>query len=78
MIIVSYRRRPLGVVKVRDIIRELNDAGWYQVRQTGSHRIIRHHDRGGSVVVPGALGVELSKGTMASIVRQAGLERRPR
>jgi predicted RNA binding protein YcfA (HicA-like mRNA interferase family) len=25
-------------MKVREIIHELNEAGWYQLRQTGSHR----------------------------------------
>jgi predicted RNA binding protein YcfA (HicA-like mRNA interferase family) len=66
------------MVKVREMIKELNEDGWIQIRQTGSHRIFRHHEKSGSVTVPGALGVELSKPTVASIVRQAGLERRPR
>jgi predicted RNA binding protein YcfA (HicA-like mRNA interferase family) len=65
-------------VKVREMIRELNQEGWMQVRQVGSHRQFQHPDRTGTVTVPGALGIELSKPTLASIVRQAGLERRPR
>jgi predicted RNA binding protein YcfA (HicA-like mRNA interferase family) len=68
----------LVVVKVRAMIKELNEDGWFQVRQTGSHRIFRHGEKSGSVTVPGALGIELSKPTVASIVRQAGLDRRPR
>lgn len=66
------------VVKVREIIRELNEAGWYQVRQSGSHRIFRRARTEGVVVVPGAMGAEVAKSTLASIVRQAGLERRLR
>ncbi|NNN01459.1 MAG: type II toxin-antitoxin system HicA family toxin [Acidimicrobiaceae bacterium] len=59
---------------VRELISELNADGWFQVRQSGSHRIFRHAKKKGSVTVPGALGIELSKSTLASIVRQAGLE----
>ena len=66
------------VVKVREMIGELNTDGWFEVRQSGSHRIFRHPEKKGSVTVPGALGIELSKSTLASIVRQAGLERRSR
>jgi predicted RNA binding protein YcfA (HicA-like mRNA interferase family) len=60
------------------MIKELNEDGWFQVRQTGSHRNFMHGEKSGSVTIPGALGIELSKPTVASIVRQAGLERRPR
>ena len=66
------------VVKVREMISELAADGWFQIRQSGSHRIFRHAEKKGSVTVPGALGIELSKSTLASIVRQAGLERRSR
>ncbi|MDH2902984.1 MAG: type II toxin-antitoxin system HicA family toxin [Actinomycetota bacterium] len=65
-------------MKVREMISELNADGWFQIRQSGSHRIFRHAEKKGSVTVPGALGIELSKSTLASIVRQAGLERRTR
>jgi predicted RNA binding protein YcfA (HicA-like mRNA interferase family) len=57
---------------------ELNREGWFQVRQVGSHRQSQHPEKLGTVTVPGALGVELSKPTLASIVKQAGLERRMR
>jgi predicted RNA binding protein YcfA (HicA-like mRNA interferase family) len=63
---------------VREIIRELNADGWFQVGQSGSHRVFRHERKKGSVTVPGALRIELSKSTPASIVRQAGLGRRSR
>lgn len=65
-------------MKVRAIIKELNLEGWFQVRQVGSHRQFQHAEKLGTVTVPGALGVELSKATLASIVKQAGLERRAR
>ena len=70
--------RPLRRVKVREIIRELEQAGWVQIRQTGSHRHFKRGSGGGSVCVAGNLGDEVPKGTLSNIVRQAGLERRAR
>ena len=65
-------------MKVRDLIRELEEDGWVQTRQAGSHRQFRHSSKSGTVTVPGNLGDELAKGTVGSIVRQAGLTRRQR
>ena len=66
------------VVEVREIIQEGENAGWIQIRQTGSHRHFKHGVRSGSVCVAGNLGDDIPKGTLGNIVRQAGLERRPR
>jgi len=65
-------------MKVREIIQELERAGWIQIRQTGSHRHFKHSTNSGSVCVAGNLGDDVPKGTLGNIVRQAGLERRPR
>lgn len=68
----------VGSIKVRALIRELEDDGWTVVRQVGSHRQFRHPVKPGTVTMPGAMGDELAKGTLASVVRQAGLTRRRR
>lgn len=65
-----------AVVKVREIIRELESDGWFQVRYKGSHRQLHHEVKPGTVTVPGALGDDLHRELLGSIVRQAGLERR--
>jgi len=65
-------------MKVRDIVRELEDDGWVQTRRVGSHRQFRRPAKPGTVTVPGRMGDELAKGTVGSIVRQAGLARRQR
>ncbi|MDE3082885.1 MAG: type II toxin-antitoxin system HicA family toxin [Acidobacteriota bacterium] len=65
-------------MKVREIIRELEGEGWFLSRQRGSHRQFHHPTIEGCVTVPGALGDDVTKMTLASIVRQAGLERRHR
>lgn len=65
-------------MKVRDVIRELEKEGWFLSRQRGSHRQFHHPIKEGCVTVPGALGDDVAKMTLASIVRQAGLGRKAR
>ena len=43
-------------------------------RQKGSHRQYRHTAKPGTVTVAGNLGAELKAGTLASVLRQAGLK----
>jgi predicted RNA binding protein YcfA (HicA-like mRNA interferase family) len=66
------------IVKVGELIRALERDGWVQIRQVGSHRPFRHPTKTGTVTVPGALGDDLAKGTVGSVVRQARLARRQR
>ena len=53
-----------------EVVRVLQRAGSDPVSQRGSHRKLRHPD-GRIVIVP--LHRELATGTLASILRQAGL-----
>lgn len=59
---------------VRETVRVLEERGWEQVRQRGSHRVLRHRRRPGLVVVPGRLAQTIPVGTLASIGRATGLE----
>jgi predicted RNA binding protein YcfA (HicA-like mRNA interferase family) len=61
-------------MKVSEAIRILEDSGWAQVRQVGSHRQFRHPRKAGTVTIAGKLSADLKKGTWASIQRQAGLK----
>ena len=61
-------------MKVRDVIRRLNEDGWVQVSQKGSHRQFKHPAKRGRVTVPGKPSADLPEGTYRSILRQAGLE----
>lgn len=61
-------------VKVRDMIRRLEDDGWYLVAFEGSHRHYKHNVKKGRVTVPGKLSSELRTGTHHSILRQAELK----
>jgi len=49
--------------------------GWRFVRQVGSHRHYRHGTKRGIVTIAGRPGDDLPKGTLAAILRQAGLKR---
>jgi len=53
------------------------DAGWVLVGQTGSHRHFRHPVKPGTTTVAGNLGKEVKDGTLANILRQAGLKGPP-
>ncbi|MDZ7824959.1 MAG: type II toxin-antitoxin system HicA family toxin [Gammaproteobacteria bacterium] len=61
-------------MKVRDVIRVLEDDGWELVRQRGSHRQFRHSSRSGTVTVSGKLGVDMPPGTLNNVLKQAGLK----
>ena len=62
-------------MKVREVIRLIEQNGWREVRVRGSHRQFRHEERAGLVTVPGDLGDDLPIGTLKSILKQAGLNR---
>lgn len=61
-------------MKVREIIRIVERAGWVLVRTRGSHRQYKHPTRLGLVTIPGNQNAELAVGTMRSILKQAGIE----
>jgi predicted RNA binding protein YcfA (HicA-like mRNA interferase family) len=63
------------VMKVRDLIRLLEADGWYLARTRGSHHQYKHSYKQGLVTVSGSGNDDLAPGTLASILKQAGLKR---
>ncbi|MFB2969808.1 type II toxin-antitoxin system HicA family toxin [Aerosakkonema sp. BLCC-F183] len=61
-------------MKVRDVIKILENDGWYLARTKGSHRQFKHPIKLGAVTVSGKLSVDVPIGTLKNIWRQAGLE----
>jgi predicted RNA binding protein YcfA (HicA-like mRNA interferase family) len=61
-------------MKVRDLIKMLNTDGWRQVRMQGSHRQFRHASKPGTITVAGNENIDIPQGTLASILKQAGLK----
>jgi predicted RNA binding protein YcfA (HicA-like mRNA interferase family) len=62
-------------MKVREVIRLLEQDGWRLVRTKGSHRQFQHSVKPGTVTVAGKLGVDVPMGTLNSILKQASLKR---
>ena len=53
----------------------LEDDGWVQVRQKGSHKQFKHKSKVGTVTVSvHSLSDDLSPATLNSILKQAGLK----
>jgi predicted RNA binding protein YcfA (HicA-like mRNA interferase family) len=63
-------------VQVRDVLAVIEADGWFLVATRGSHRQYRHPTKPGRVTVPGKPADDLAPGTLNSIWKQAGIERR--
>lgn len=61
-------------MKVRELIKLLEEDGWCQVRMRGSHRQFHHLSKPGTVTVSGKLSVDIPPGTLNSVLKQAGLK----
>ena len=61
-------------IKVHELLARLEADGWHQVRQKGSHRQFHHQTKRGTVTVAGKANVEVPRGTLNSILKQAGLK----
>ncbi len=60
--------------RVREILRLLEQDGWYLDRTKGSHRQFKHPVKRGLVTVPGKPHDMLSPGTLNNILKQAQIE----
>lgn len=61
-------------MKVRELIRLIENDGWYLARIKGSHRQFKHHRKAGTVTISGNLGKEMPPGTLNSVLKQAQLK----
>ena len=61
-------------MKIKEIIKMIENDGWYLVRTRGSHRQYKHLTKSGLVTVPGKLSDDLAPGTLNSILKQAQLK----
>lgn len=61
-------------MKIREVIKLLEQEGWRLDRTRGSHRQYRHPTKAGTVTVPGHPGDDVPPGTLNSIRKQAGLK----
>ncbi len=61
-------------MKIRQVLKLLSNDGWYRVRSRDGHRQFKHPTKPGRVTVSGKLSDELPRGTLESILKQAGLK----
>jgi predicted RNA binding protein YcfA (HicA-like mRNA interferase family) len=61
-------------MKVREVIKLLEERGWYLARTRGSHLQFKHAIKSGTVTVSGKPSVDVPAGTLNSIMKQAGLK----
>jgi len=61
-------------MKVRDLIKKIEDDGWKLARTKGSHRQYHHPSKPGTVTIAGHPTDEMPPGTLNSVLKQAGLK----
>ena len=62
-------------MKARDVIKLIEDDGWYLVRQKGSHKQYKHKSKKGLVTVAvHKMSDDIAPGTLNSILKQAQLK----
>ena len=62
-------------MKVSEILRQIQDDGWFLIATRGSHRQFKHAIKPGRVTVAGKPSDDLAPGTLNSILKQAGLKK---
>jgi predicted RNA binding protein YcfA (HicA-like mRNA interferase family) len=60
-------------MKVKELLKMLKEDGWQEKTQKGSHLHLEHPIKKGKVTVP-VHGGDIPKGTLNSILKQAGLK----
>lgn len=61
-------------MKIREVIRMIEQDGWVLVATKGSHRQYKHPNKPGRVTIAGHPSEDISPGTLMSIQKQAGIE----
>jgi predicted RNA binding protein YcfA (HicA-like mRNA interferase family) len=61
-------------MRVKEAVDMIEKSGWFMIRMKRSHRQYKHSHKKGLVTIAGHLNDELARGTLNSILRQAGLK----
>ena len=63
-------------MKARDLIKLIEEDGWYLVRQKGSHKQYKHKTKKGLVTIAAhTMSDEIALGTLNSIYKQAQIKK---
>lgn len=67
--------RSKSIMKSSELLKILKRDGWYVVREgKGSHKILAHPSKQGTITFPDHGSKEMRKGTAESILKDAGLK----
>lgn len=61
-------------MKYSELFRLLKRDGWFEVRQSGSHVIMKHAEKPEQLTVPFHAGKEVKKGLLSALLKQAGIK----
>jgi predicted RNA binding protein YcfA (HicA-like mRNA interferase family) len=61
-------------MKIKEVLKLIEEDGWFQIAQRGSHRQFKHKTKPGRVTIAGKPSDDLAKGTLNSILKQAQLK----
>jgi predicted RNA binding protein YcfA (HicA-like mRNA interferase family) len=61
-------------MKCSELLRLIKRAGWIEIRQSGSHIVLRHPDKGETMIFPNHGSAEMGKGLENKLKKQAGLK----
>jgi predicted RNA binding protein YcfA (HicA-like mRNA interferase family) len=61
-------------MKVSEVIKRITKDGWILARTKGGHRQYKHPTKPGLVTIAGHPSDEVDRGTLNSIMKQAGLK----
>jgi len=64
----------MQMMKAREVLKLIENDGWYLIATRGSHRQYKHYVKTGRVTIAGKPGDDLAAGTLNSILKQAGLK----
>jgi len=62
-------------MKVRDVLKFVENDGWVHINTKGSHRQYKHPVKKGRVTIAGHPSEEMPPKTLGSVFRQAGLKK---
>lgn len=61
-------------MKVSEIIKRITADGWMLARTKGDHRQYKHPSKAGLVTIAGHPSDDIDRGTLNSILKQAGIK----
>jgi predicted RNA binding protein YcfA (HicA-like mRNA interferase family) len=61
-------------MKFKELERVLKNDGWFIIRQKGSHKHLKHNSKTGTVTIAGKPNIDVPKGTLNNIFKQAKLK----